>query len=611
MTGTIGAFGIVQDSGDSSYGVVTITDTRDGVTVNTSDSFEGMAACALDTFSGVAMYTSGNPLPLSPASHNPKCYRPTQQVMAILRSSYVSSASDATGCERGYDTLKFMQWFIQTSRIDLLVNSVNMLRVTSLSADIYQSELGVLQSVMCDDQTLLETSPVGWTLASGVYAFVVVVAAMGLVTCFALAAFVFKFRQHAMIRSASPLFLLLSLCGLMVMFASGFLLVAPVSAASCSAFSWLVNFGLMLTFAPLFAKTWRIYRIFGRKKLSVVTIPNKKLLVMVGTLLALELLIMAIWQGIGNLQPQILEVQTNSPTASPVAVIAARMQVDEYVQCGVPSGGPRSMFIVVCVEKALLFVWGAMMAFSTRKVSSTFNEAQGITLALYNTIFTIGVIAPIILVIGATGDVLDLLLAFALLWISGFTVATLFGPKVMQVLGKSPDATQGNTSVVASSSSGSGYAFMSLAALSSISVLQGYLAALQKHVQQVEVKLAKMRASAKGSSGLDERRGTMTKGFGTPSEKRVLDSPQQTPTFKPRSWSPQADETGGEEGGRRSVSGLVASTRSGSPLDNEGLLSSTPSQRMPVVPSMRAAVAAAVAVGAVNSASQPFGGVDE
>jgi hypothetical protein len=418
--------------------------------------------------------------------------------MALIRASYSAAGTDATGCARGLDTLSFLQWFIQTDPIDALVASVNMVRVTSLSSDIARAELSLLQAVMCDAQTLLVTLPVQWTLSSGISAFVIAVSAIGLAVCVALAVFVMEYRNHPMIRSASPLFLLLSLCGLMVLFVSGFVLVSGVSVVGCSAFSWLVNVGLQLTFSPLFAKTWRIYRIFGRRKLSVVAIPNRRLLMMVGVLLCVELLLMAVWQGVGNLQPQVLDVQTSTPVSSTVAAIASRMQVDEYVQCGVPSGAARSMFIVVCVEKALLFVWGAMMAFSTRKVSSTYNEAQGITLALYNTLFTIGVIAPIILVISATGDVLDLLLAFALLWISAFTAATLFGPKIMTVFSKASDTVQGmNTSVAASSSSTSGYAFMSLAALSTITVLQSYLAALHKHVQQVELKLNKMKAQSK------------------------------------------------------------------------------------------------------------------
>ena len=492
VLGTVGSMGVMQATGDPSYGIVVITDYRDGVWTNTSATIAGMFACASDTFTAVSLFSTGIPLGLSPASHNRNCYRATQQVTAIVRSGYSADATDTSSCTRGYDALAFLSWFINTPAIDVLVESVNTVRVTSLASAIYQLELDSLNEVVCDQQTLLVTLPVPWSLSSGVYTFVVLFASIGIVACIGLAVFVFRYRHHPVIRSASPLFLLLSIFGLLVLFAAGYLLVSSVSQVSCAAFSWLVNVGLMLTFSPLFAKTWRIYRIFGRKKLSVVTISNRRLLAMVAALLCGEALLMAVWQGVGQLQPIVLDVQTSQATVSSVAVIASRLRVDEYVQCGVPAGAAQSMFIVICVEKGLLFVWGALMAFTTRKVSSTFNEAQGITLALYNTCFTIGIIAPIILVIQATGDVLDLLLAFALLWIALFTAGILFGPKILTIYSKA-EADAGNNSVMASSSSSSGYAFMSLAALSSVGVLQGYLAALKKHTGQVEEKLVKLK----------------------------------------------------------------------------------------------------------------------
>ena len=209
-------------------------------------------------------------------------------------------------------------------------------------------------------------------------------------------------------------------------------------------------------------------------------------------------MLLAVWQGVGNLQPIVNDVTTSSLVSSTVPAVAARFIVDEYVQCGVASGGPRSLFAVVCVEKGLLFVFGALMAFTTRKVASTFNESAGITLAIYNVCFTIGIIAPIILVIGATGDVLTLLLAFALLWIACFTAGILFVPKVNAVLYHTQADGNANTSIQAVSSSKSGYQFLSLAALSTLPTLLGYQAALQKHLLDVEKRVSQMR---KGGGG--------------------------------------------------------------------------------------------------------------
>ena len=490
MLGTPGSLGAIQASGDQAYGIIVLTDYRDGVRVNTTADVVGMSACVYDSFDASVLST-GQPLTLSAGSHNLSCYRPTQQVVAILRNQYSSTATDTTNCDRGYDALQFLSWFYSADSIDPLIQSVDEVRVSSLLPTILSAYTTALQTASCDGETLLVTQAVQWTLSTGIASFVIALAAMGELGCLILCALVLRYRLHPIIRSASPLFLLLSVGGVTLLFGSGFALVAPVSTTSCSVFSWLLNFGLLLCFAPLFAKTWRIYRIFGRKKLSVVAISNRKLLSMVLILVLAELVLMVAWQVAGNLQPIDSFQTTSSQVVLSVSTDTTRFIVDEYAQCGVPVGASKTMFVIVLVEKGIMFVFGALMAFTTRKVKSTFNESSGITLAIYNVCFTVGIIAPIILVIDAEGDVLTLLLSFALLWIAYFTGGILFIPKMLQIFSKSSDETQ-NSSLLASASSSSGYVFMSLASLATLSALQGYHAALQKHVTQVETRMRKM-----------------------------------------------------------------------------------------------------------------------
>ena len=281
-----------------------------------------------------------------------------------------------------------------------------------------------------------------------------------------------------------------------MMFSAGYALVAPATEASCSVLAWLLLLGLQLTFAPLFAKTWRIYRIFGRKKLSVVQISNRRLLLIVAAILTVQVVLLAVWQGLGSLSAN-STIQTSSSGATSSGGTGT-LTIHEYVQCGVDEGQAKSGFIVVCVETGLLFVFGALMAFTTRRVTSTFNESSGISLSIYNTCFTVGIITPIILVIQATGDVLTLLLTFALLWIAYFTAGILFVPKLMKIYHPAEGAADGNRSVVQSSSSG--YAFLSLAALSTVSALQSYVMALEKHLVQAQGKLNAMKKGRSGGS---------------------------------------------------------------------------------------------------------------
>ena len=335
-----------------------------------------------------------------------------------------------------------------------------------------------------------------WVLSSGISGFAEALFSIGLVMCAIAAAMVWYHRVHPVIRSASPLFLLLSIAGVALLYGAGLLLVGPATASSCSAFSWLLNFGLQLCFAPLFAKTYRIYRIFGRKKLSVVQLSNKKLMLIVLAILALEALLLAIWQAVGPIAPLTTNVTDTALDT------AGHNVINQYVQCGVPAGKSMSMFAVICVEKGILFVFGALMAFTTRKVSSTFNESQGISLSIYNVCFTIGIISPIIIVVSAVGDVLTLLQVFALLWIAYFTGTILFAPKLMTIYFHSNGSGDevNNSVVAASSSSSSGYQFLSLKALSTLPMLQGYQASLRKHLEVVDARVAKLKHD-KGTVG--------------------------------------------------------------------------------------------------------------
>ena len=321
--------------------------------------------------------------------------------------------------------LQYLQWLFTAVEVDAVATSSNVVRFPSLSASIQALYVSALDSVLCDGSTLLVTLPIIWQVSSGVSTGVGVLCLLGAGVCVCLIVYTWLYRCHPVIRSSSPAFLSTSLFGVVVVLCGTFVLVQPASSMACSALAWLWSFGFSLTFAPLFAKTWRIYRIFGRKKLSVIKISNAKLAVLVYAILTLDLVLMSVWQAISPLQPYTATQYTGS--SSP-------QLRTEYSQCGVEGAG-KTMLAAVAVSKGVLLLFGALMAFTTRKVTSTFNESSGIALAIYNVTFCIGIIAAIILVIGAIGDVLVILLLFLGAWVSCFTAAILAVPKLLHIHG--------------------------------------------------------------------------------------------------------------------------------------------------------------------------------
>ena len=479
MLGVTGALGYFLVDGNTEFGVPTMPYTRNGVSVDTMANVDGLSACASDTFDPATLTFD-----LS-ASQNGQCWPWSSQVVAMVRTRYTSSASDTSTCTRGHDALQFLQWLHTAPQIDTVTDDVVVLLASSLSSAVQDAYIAALDSVLCDGTTLLVTLPTAWTLTAGIAGFVQAVSSLGLLLCAVAAVLVWLHRAHPVIRSASPLFLLLSICGVCLLYVTGFLLVSSASAASCSGFQWALNFGLMLTFAPLFAKTYRIYRIFGRKKLSVVQLSNRKLLTIVACIVLVEAVLQAIWQAVGPIAPLTHDVTGTSINA------AGNLNIQQYVQCGVANGPSMSLLAVICVEKGLLFVFGALMAFTTRRVSSTFNESQGISLAIYNLCFTIGIIAPIIVVVSAVGDVLTLLLAFALLWIAYFTAAILLVPKLLTIYNHNEAKDEPSNNSVTSSSSN--YQFLSLAMLNTLPMLLGYQAAVRKHLDAVDVRVTQVK----------------------------------------------------------------------------------------------------------------------
>ena len=228
VLGKLGSLGAMLANSDSSYGYVQLTDYRDEIWTNTSASLAGMAACASDTFN-LDLLSSGVSLGLSATSSNPLCYRPTQQVLTVFRRKFSSAVTDTSACDHGLDVLEFLQWFFTHPNFDVLTNSVNEVRVNSLSPDIEASFISALNAVVCDQVTLLVTIPVKWSLTGAISTFVYITGSLGLLGCIFLSVFVTRYHHHPVIRSASGIFLQFSIAGVALLFISGFLLVAPVS----------------------------------------------------------------------------------------------------------------------------------------------------------------------------------------------------------------------------------------------------------------------------------------------------------------------------------------------------------------------------------------------
>ena len=480
VLGIPGAFGYMQIVGSPAYGTPRIV--QNGVTANSS--LAGLTACVANQFDAATLTVDFT------TPRDPTCWPTSQQLVTMVRKRYYSRATNTSSCTRGLDALQYLQWLFTDNNITPILQASNFLRLPSSAfPQIPPAYVAALDAVLCDDTTLLITLPTVWSTSIIVSSFAYALSAVGILLTASVVVLIGVYFRHPVIRSSSPTFMLLSMLGILCLFLAAIVLVLPPAEHTCKALNWLWNLGFDLTFAPLFAKTWRIYQIFGRKKLSVIKITNTKLSLLVAGQLVVDLVLLVVWQVLSPLQPYITTQTTNNI-------------VHDYTQCGVSDTG-IVLFAVVCVVKGVLLLFGALMAFSTRHVSSSFNESSAIALTIYNVVFSVCVIVPIALLISALGDILLVLQLFLLLWVAFFSLTALGGTKVLHVYSaaKSGEGRGGSVSDAGEGIGRSAFSFASLAGFSSLPLLQAYVGALKEHLKEAEGKVTKLRSRQPTSPG--------------------------------------------------------------------------------------------------------------
>mmetsp|Transcript_4302 Transcript_4302/g.4718 ORF Transcript_4302/g.4718 Transcript_4302/m.4718 type:complete len:767 (+) Transcript_4302:51-2351(+) len=174
--------------------------------------------------------------------------------------------------------------------------------------------------------------------------------------------------------AASPAFMYLILFGSIVIYASVFTFFPNVvNDVTCTLRPWLVDIGFILLFAPFFAKTLRIERMWKRD-VDKIKISNLEVLSWVGGLLALHvvvLIIMTVW---------------GDPGKQVVVIDPYRISYNHY-ECHYNSLFNALVYAIIAVNGVLLLI-GAVIAFRVRNIPlQRYNESKIIFFAIYNVIF--------------------------------------------------------------------------------------------------------------------------------------------------------------------------------------------------------------------------------
>ncbi|KAM9960746.1 hypothetical protein ACTFIW_009895 [Dictyostelium discoideum] len=89
-----------------------------------------------------------------------------------------------------------------------------------------------------------------------------------------------------------------------IIFAACILFSQSPTNQTCSARIWLLSLGYTLFLGNLLVKNWRIWLLFDNPKLKKRAITNWKLYPWVFAILAIDVMVLAIWQGLGNINAE-------------------------------------------------------------------------------------------------------------------------------------------------------------------------------------------------------------------------------------------------------------------------------------------------------------------
>lgn len=193
---------------------------------------------------------------------------------------------------------------------------------------------------------------------------------------------------------------------------------------ACNASIWLYCGGFVLTFAPLFAKTWRVKKIFNigeTNKLKRTVVSNGLLLGIVGSLLAVEFTILLIWQIISPLQflrTVLLADGFDSPLES----------------AGLCQSESSTGFILIIVFlHASVLIYGNYICYQTRSVNSAFSESKYVSIAMFSNLQVLALGIPVLIIV-AENPKSNMFIRCGIIFLNDLTVQILiFAPKLMHL----------------------------------------------------------------------------------------------------------------------------------------------------------------------------------
>jgi len=208
----------------------------------------------------------------------------------------------------------------------------------------------------------------------------------------------------------------------------------------CSLTLWLYTTGFAFMYAPLFAKMWRVHKLFTNKTMKRVNIPNGKLFGIVLGIAGVQAVIMMAFQ-----------------IQSPMKFVRISMNTDSYGRItesyGTCVSDGQSSFLILIFSAQLIFLLGGnYLGYLSRNLNTSFSEGKYVTIALVAKLQVLAIGLPVTVMV-AEDPISTMFIRSAILFLNTFTVqAFIFGPKIAALALHWKDSVGGTASKVGSTS---------------------------------------------------------------------------------------------------------------------------------------------------------------
>ncbi|XP_014667669.1 PREDICTED: LOW QUALITY PROTEIN: gamma-aminobutyric acid type B receptor subunit 2-like [Priapulus caudatus] len=256
-------------------------------------------------------------------------------------------------------------------------------------------------------------------------------AGVGIVLAFAFLIFNIKYRNQRYIKMSSPNLNNLILLGALLSYVSIIFSGLDSGLASQKAYSvlcqlntWCLSLGFSLAFGAMFSKTCAFTRLQTRR-CSAWVIKDYQLMALVAVLVMLDVAILMAWQFVDK--PVITVV---NQTTYPNPLNEDELIIPQMIVC--ESKEKHWYFAgALYAYKGLLLIFGAFLAWETRKVSvPVLNDSKYIGLSVYNVVVLCLIGVPIAFVMKSEIDLTYCMLISAfILFATTLTICLVFIPK--------------------------------------------------------------------------------------------------------------------------------------------------------------------------------------